>query len=82
MKSFMFVVPSLSKGGAERVVSVLASGLAEKGCNVSILRYFKTDADYLVSEKVNVITLSQSELEYDKMSNFALFAKMHKVFKK
>ncbi len=81
MKNYMFVVPSLSKGGAERVVSVLASGLAEKGYTVSILRYFKTDADYSVSEKVNVITLSQNESDYDRMSKFVLFYKMHKVFK-
>lgn len=82
MKKFMFVVPSLSKGGAERVVSVLASGLADKGYNVTILRYFKTEADYQVSKNVNIITLSQNEADYDKMSKFVLFAKMYKIFKK
>ena len=82
MKSFMFVVPSLSKGGAERVVSVLASGLADKGHTVNVFRYFKTDADYSISDKVNVITLAETESEYDKMSKLSLFVKMHKAFKK
>ena len=81
MKSFMFVVPSLSKGGAERVVSVLASGLAERGYFVTVLRYFKTESDYMVNDKVNVVTLSQTEDEYDRMSKFVLFKKMHRVFK-
>ena len=31
MKKYLFIIPSLSKGGAERVVSVLASELIKQG---------------------------------------------------
>lgn len=66
---YMFVIPSLSKGGAERVVCVLASGLAARGENVTVLRYFKTDGDYPIDERVNVITLSGGyESDYNKIS--------------
>ena len=36
MKKYLFVVPSLSKGGAERVVTVLSSGLASRGMVVTV----------------------------------------------
>ena len=39
---YMFVIPSLSKGGAERVVCVLASGLAARGVLIYI-QYCKED---------------------------------------
>ena len=79
---YMFVIPSLSKGGAERVVSVLASGLAQTDAEVVILRYFKTDADYSVDDKVKVITLSEGyEKDYEKISRFSRFARIAKIFK-
>ena len=66
---YMFVIPSLSKGGAERVVCVLASGLAARGEDVTVLRYFKTDGDYPIDERVNLITLSGGyEVDYNKIS--------------
>lgn len=83
MKKYMFVVPSLSKGGAERVVSVLASGLAQQSdTEVVIVRYFETKSDYYVNDKVKIITLSGGfEEDYNKMSKPQMLKKLHSVIK-
>ena len=82
MKKYMFVIPSLSKGGAERVVCVLASGLAARGEDVTVLRYFKTEADYQIDERVNVITLSEGyESDYNKINTLTRFKKIKKIIK-
>lgn len=52
---FTFVVPTLSSGGAERVVSVLASRLAEKGYETHVIVYYKAHDEYPVSPKVDVV---------------------------
>ena len=68
MKKCLFVIPSLSKGGAERVVCVLASGLVNIGYDITVLRYFKTEADYPIDQRVKIITLSEGfEEDYKKI---------------
>ena len=47
--SFCFATPQLTGGGAERVVSVLASKLAELGNDVSIIIYDRRDNEYPTS---------------------------------
>lgn len=53
-KKYVFTIRSLTGGGAERVVSVLANHMVEDGYNVSIICYGKTDHDYILSPKVNI----------------------------
>ncbi len=55
----LFTIRSLSGGGAERVVSTMANALAEKGNDVYIVVYKQTDADYKISEQVNIIEMPQ-----------------------
>ena len=45
LKKYLFVVPSLSKGGAEKVVSLLSNELVKNNRNVTIITHFKTDKD-------------------------------------
>ncbi len=79
---FLFVIPSLSKGGAERVVSVLASALVEMGHEASVLVYFKTENEYEMSESVKKIYLSDGfEEAYDSMNYFERLSKIRKVAK-
>ena len=47
-----FVTLKMSDGGAERVISVLASALAYRGNDVSILKYMATDGEYDVCADV------------------------------
>ena len=58
---FMFVLPGRKGGGAERVVSVLASGLAERGHSVCILQFVTQADEYPVHDDVIV-----HRLELDK----------------
>ena len=51
---YLFTIRSLTGGGAERVVSVLASNMAEDGYDVHIIAYVKSDHDYPVSKKVKL----------------------------
>lgn len=54
-----FVVSSLQGGGAERVISLLANGLSSKGNCVSIICLTRHKIFYDISEKVNIIFLSE-----------------------
>lgn len=54
-----FVVGSLSGGGAERIVSVISSEMAEKGHEVSVILVASTECSYDVSEKVKIIDCSK-----------------------
>lgn len=54
MGKILFVVPSFSNGGAERVVSVLASTLAEKNVDTYCIVYYKAKSEYPHSEKIKV----------------------------
>lgn len=50
----VFVVSSLQSGGAERVVSLLANGLAQKGYCVEIICLNKHQIFYKIDDKVNI----------------------------
>lgn len=69
MPSFVFVIPTLSIGGAERVVSVLASAIAETGNDITVLKYYRSEKEYSLSPGVRVVNLSGGNRDaYDAMS--------------
>ena len=78
---FLFVIPSLSKGGAERVVAVLASELAKQGHEATVLIYFKTENEYEVSENVKKVYLSGYESDYDNMNYLKRLTTLRKLVK-
>ena len=78
---FLFVIPSLSDGGAERVISVLASELTKQGHKATILIYFKTENEYEVSRNVKKVYLSGYESDYDKMNYIKRLIILRKVAK-
>ena len=82
---YLFVVPSLSKGGAERVVSLLASEISRNNDKeVIVVTHFKTSNDYIVDKKVKIICLSNLyEEDYRKKINFLYLIKLlHRLRKK
>ena len=83
MKKYLFVIPSLSKGGAERVVSVLSSELTNQDREAVVVTHFFAENEYPVDPKVKVICLSGlKEKDYrDRMSPFYLL-KLAKKLKK
>lgn len=60
---FLFVIPSLSKGGAERVVTVLANELVNQGHEAVIVYYFSTENEYYIHKDVKLINLSGGNQE-------------------
>lgn len=83
MKKYLFVIPSLSKGGAEKVVSILSNQLIENNKEVVIITHFKTNLDYQVHKKVKVVCLSNLyENEYRKKINIFFLIKLMKKLRK
>ena len=63
MSKFLFVVPSFASGGAERAVTNLASELVRQGENVTVVKYFNMEQEYMVDERVHVINLSGGNMD-------------------
>ena len=68
MKKILFAITGLGGGGAERVVSVWSSQLAECGYDIAILTYVKGENEYKTSDKVQRITITESKNEYLSLS--------------
>ncbi len=64
----LFLSGNLCDGGAQRVISVVASYLAEQGNDVSVLLYSRNEKEYPLSPKVNVISIAPNYEEYSKIS--------------
>ena len=56
-KKVIFVTGSLGTGGAERVISILASGCADLGAEVTLVVLREQSVAYSVSDKVNLIQI-------------------------
>lgn len=65
MARILFVAPFLSGGGAERVASIWASGLAELGGDIHLLLFYRVENEYEISGKVNLHTAAESKNAYD-----------------
>lgn len=81
MKKILFAVTTLFGGGAERVVSIWANKLSEKGYDVSILLYGRTENEYQVDKAVCVYSVASTYQDYKKMSYFARALKMRQIVK-
>lgn len=69
MSKFLFVIPTLSMGGAERVVAVLSSALVRCGEEVCVLKYYEKENEYPVGDGVKVMNLSgEGEKAYKQIS--------------
>lgn len=55
--SFMFIIYSLQRGGAERVVSILSNKLAQWGHPVCVVLYKRSKGEYTLNETVKVLSL-------------------------
>lgn len=68
MKNVVFAIGSLYGGGAERVVSVWASALAEKGYQVSVLLYARCENEYPIDDRVMICPIAAKQQECNAMS--------------
>lgn len=57
MKKILFVIGTLSNGGAERVVSVLAEEFVQKGYDISIITVYDNKNDYVNNKSIKLISI-------------------------
>ena len=74
----MFVIPALRDGGAERVITRLASGLTKKGYEIHILEFFKPVSGYVLEDAVHRHSMFAHEEEYRKTT----FLQRNKLIRK
>lgn len=56
-KKITFVIGSMGRGGAERVISVLANSYAQKGWEVDILLLLNGKVDYILESNINIVRI-------------------------
>ncbi len=79
---YMFITTTLFGGGAERVVSLLSSSLAELGNAVCVLKYYGVDNEYPISDKVTVINMSNGcHADYQKISYLEKVKRIRRIIK-
>jgi glycosyltransferase involved in cell wall biosynthesis len=81
MLKIIFYINVLSNGGAERVMSVITSELAERGYECILVTTYKTDNEYHVSDSVKRVVL-EKENEYHASKfkrNFLRIVKLRKI---
>lgn len=61
MKRVLFVCNSVSIGGAERVVSILADELIQKEYEIYLLGFIKTEDSYLADSRIKVIIAEKGD---------------------
>ena len=66
----LFVTGTLSHGGAQRVISVVANQLAEFGHEVHLIVFRRYENEYPISSKVKLYSIAGSQKEYDTISGF------------
>lgn len=79
MKKILFFICTLDDGGAQRVVSMLSSKMAERGFDVEVLKYYKSENIYPISDNVKITTVEE---ETNTTSKFKNMLWMRKYFKK
>ena len=62
-KRLCFVIPSMRRGGAERVMSILLNSSIEKGYNVTLILLSDNSVDYEISPLVNVVNIPDLMIE-------------------
>ena len=78
MKRHIFFIGTLRNGGAERVVSILASKMAEQGMDTEILMYYDKPVFYEVSPKVKLTVVETETGTKSKSKNLLWLRKYFK----
>lgn len=81
MKKILFVIGTLSNGGAERVISVLAEQLSKKGYEVGITTVYNNDNDYIRNGDINIINI-EHKFKNRFLRAIQIIAELRKIIKK
>lgn len=77
-KRYIFFIGTLCNGGAERVVSILASRMAEQGMDVEILTYYDRGVSYKIDSKVQIHAVETLTGQKNKLKNLVWLRKYFK----
>lgn len=77
IKSVIFVTGSLTDGGAEKVMSILSSGCAELGADVTLVILRPKSIVYPVSDKVKIVQFTDN----GKLAIIKRIKKLHRLMK-
>ncbi|GMQ60449.1 glycosyltransferase family 4 protein [Vallitalea sediminicola] len=80
MKRILFVIPFLSSGGAERVVSIWTSELAKLGIDVHLLVFYRLENEYSLDKKVIIHTVKHKKNEYDNLAKVEKIRAIRHIF--
>ena len=80
-KKILIAIGSLSNGGAERVVSVWASQLADCGYDVSLLLFVRQEDEYPISDKVKIYSVAETTKDYLALSYICRYKKIRNIIK-
>lgn len=69
MKRYLFFIGTLCNGGAERVVSILASRMAKQGMDVEILTYYDMPPSYEIDKRVKLSAVETLSGKKNKLAN-------------
>lgn len=81
VKKYLFFIYDMQDGGAQRVVSVLSNVLTDKGFEVHIGLYVRSENDYFLSEKVHVHQLKSYSSGNKLMNSLQRVADMSNLIK-
>ena len=70
-KRVLIIVSELQNGGAQRVASRIAGGMADLGAEVHVMEFFHPPVSFVMSEKVILHKMCENEVEYRKLGQFA-----------
>lgn len=79
-RKYLFVIPTLTLGGAERIVSILGKTLCENGQDVTVVKFFASADEYETGPAVKVVNLSGGvRKDYDGMSYLGKLRKLRSL---
>lgn len=79
IKKIVLAIPQLTGGGAERVVSVWANELCNRGYDTSILLFLRSKDEYYTDNCVNVVSVAEDQETYIKLTYKERFKKMRRI---
>ena len=77
----LFVSGDLCDGGAQRVISVIANTLAEKGHEVTVLLYSRSEKEYELNSNIKLFALAESYEIYSKINPILRIKKIRSFLK-
>ena len=77
----LFVTGTLSHGGAQRVISVVANQLAAFGHEVSMIVFRRYENEYPIEGRVKLLSIASTQEEYDRISGLKRVMMLRKLIK-